>query len=87
MIPSYQLEEFLVRLGLALGAGVIIFIVPLAYRKTRYEASRAKRVLFTLVALAAFAGFCAYVWLLWDRFVPRKPEPPAPAPVVYPVNP
>ena len=52
MIPSYQLEEFLVRLGLALGAGVIIFIVPLAYRKTRYEASRAKRVLFTLVALS-----------------------------------
>ena len=84
-MPAFQLEETLFRIGLALVAGVLICIVPLAYRKTRYEASRLKRILYYLVTLATLAAFCGYVWFLWNRFVPREAPAPAPAPVVvYP---
>lgn len=84
-MPTYQLEEILTRIGLALAAGVIIAIVPIAQRKARYEPSIVKRILFRVLALAALVGFCFYAWYLWDRFVPR--EPVAPAPVEYPVAP
>ncbi len=85
MMPTYQLEAIFVRIGLALGAGVLIFIVPIAHRLTRYEPSRAKRVFFHLVSFAALIGFCFYAVYLWNRFVPREPE--APAPVSYPETP
>jgi len=84
-MPTYQLEAILTRIGLALAAGVIIAIVPIAQRKARYEPSLVKRVICHLLALAAFVGFCFYAWYLWDRFVPRESE--APAPVEYPVSP
>jgi hypothetical protein len=84
-MPAFQLEAMLLRIGLALGAGVLIAIVPIAQRKARYEPSRSKRVILHILALIAFLGFCAYAWYLWDRYIPRAPE--APAPVSYPVSP
>ena len=84
-MPTYQLEAILIRIGLALVAGVLIATVPIAYRLGRYEPRLAKRIFFNLLSLSAFAGFCVYVWILWDRHVPR--EPAVPAPVAYPANP
>ena len=84
-MPAFQLEQMLVRIGLALVAGVLICIVPLAYRKTKYEASRTRRVVFSLLTLTALAAFCFYIWFLWNRFIPRESPPPAAPPVlVYP---
>lgn len=80
MIPSYQLEAILLRLGLALGAGIIICIVPLVYRKTYFEISRTKRVLYYLIAVAALLAFGVYVWFLWDHFVPHSEPPLTPPP-------
>jgi hypothetical protein len=84
-MPTYQLEAILLRVGLALAAGVLIAIVPIAQRKARYEPSIVKRVFLHLLALASLVGFCFYAVYLWDRFVPREPE--APAPVAYPAAP
>ncbi len=84
-MPTYQLEAIFVRIGLALVAGVLIAIVPVAHRKTRYEPSLAKRIIFHIISLLALVGFCFYAVYLWNRFVPRESE--APAPVAYPAAP
>ncbi|MGD9781127.1 MAG: hypothetical protein AB7V14_03135 [Kiritimatiellia bacterium] len=84
-MPTYQLVEILTRIGLALGAGVLVFIVPLALRKARFAPHAGKRVFLYVLALAALVGFCFYVYYLWTRYVPREPE--APAPIAYPVSP
>ena len=85
MMPPYQLEAIFSRIGLALAAGVLIAIVPVAHRKTRYEPSIPKRIFFHLLSLAALIAFGFYVVYLWDRFVPKEPE--TPAPVEYPSAP
>lgn len=84
-MPTYQFHAILLRIGLALSAGVLIAIVPVAYRKTRYEPSISRRIFFYVLALIALVAFGFYGSYLWNRFVPR--EPAAPAPVDYPAVP
>ncbi len=84
-MPAYQLHEMLTRIGLALGAGVLIGIVPIAFRRTRFEASLIKRVIFYVISLAALLGFGFYARFLWNTFVPREPE--APTAITYPASP
>ena len=84
-MPTFQLEAMLMRIGLAFGAGVLIALVPIAHRKTRYEPSITRRVIFHVVSLLALIGFCFYAYYLWDHFVPREPE--TPAPIAYPEAP
>ena len=84
-MPTYQFHAILTRIGLALAAGVLIAIVPVAWRKTRYEPSLPRRIFFSVLALAALVAFGFYASYLWQRFVPR--EPVAPAAVTYPAAP
>ena len=84
-MPAHQLQELLIRIGLALGAGILIGIVPIAYRKARWAPHLARRIIFYAISLLAFIAFCFYGWFLWNRFVPRAPE--APAPISYPAPP
>lgn len=84
-MPSYQLEAIFVRIGLALAAGVLIAIPPVALRRARYEPSIPKRIFFHLLALVSLVGFCFYANYLWGRFIPKEPE--TPAPVAYPAAP
>ena len=84
-MPTYQFHALLTRIGLALAAGVLIAIVPVAWRKTRYEPSIPRRIFYYVLALAALVAFGFYVSYLWQRFVPRAPA--APAAVTYPAAP
>ncbi len=84
-MPTFQLEAMFTRIGLALAAGVLIAIPPIAWRGARFEPSLTKRIVCHVIALIALACFCYYGWFLWNRFVPREPE--APAPITYPVSP
>ena len=84
-MPTYQFHAILTRIGLALAAGVLIAIVPVAWRKTRYEPSLPRRIFFSVLALAALVAFGFYASYLWQRFVPRAPA--APAAVAYPAAP
>jgi hypothetical protein len=84
-MPAYQIEEILIRIGLALLAGVLIGVVPIAYRKGRFAPHAGQRIFLFILAAASLIGFCFYVAYLWKRFVPR--ESAAPAPISYPVPP
>ena len=84
-MPAYQFHALLLRIGLALAAGVLIAVVPVALRKTSYEPSIPRRIFFYVLALVALVAFGFYASYLWQRFVPR--EPAAPAAVAYPVAP
>ena len=84
-MPSYQMEAIFLRIGLALAAGVLIAITPIALRRARYEPSIPKRIFFHLFALVALVGFCFYANYLWSRFIPKAPE--TPVPVAYPAAP
>lgn len=84
-MPSYQMEAIFLRIGLALAAGVLIAIPPIALRRARYEPSIPKRIFFHLFALVALVGFCFYANYLWSRFIPKAPE--TPVPVAYPAAP
>lgn len=81
----YQFQEMFARIGLALAAGILIAIVPVALRKTRYEPSVSKRVFYSILALVALIGFGFYATYLWNRFVPRAPDEAAP--LEYPAAP
>lgn len=84
-MPTYQLHALLLRMGLALAAGVLIALVPIFLRKACWEPHLPKRIAFSILALLSFVGFFIYAWHLWNRYVPREPE--APAPVAYPAPP
>ena len=84
-MPTYQLVAILTRIGLALAAGILVFIVPIALRKARFAPHLGKRIFLYVLAFAALIGFCVYVFYLWARFVPREPE--APPSIAYPVSP
>ncbi len=84
-MPTHLLIDMLTRIGLALGAGVLIFIVPIAYRKGRWAPHRISRVVYFLISIGSLIAFLFYAAYLWNRFVPREPE--TPAPLTYPVPP
>ena len=84
-MPTFQLVEILTRIGLALAAGILVFIVPIALRKARFEPHVGRRVFLYGLAIVALVGFCVYVFYLWARFIPHADE--APAPIAYPVSP
>ena len=75
----------LLRIGLALAAGLLIAVVPIALRKARFAVHLGPRIAGYAIALLALAGFGAYGWYLWNHYVPR--EPAAPAPITYPQPP
>ncbi len=85
MMPAYQVLELLTRLGLALAAGILIAIIPVALRKARFEPHIGKRITLYVIGFVATVAFAVYGWFLWDRFVPREAEPEAP--IIYPVTP
>ena len=85
MIPAYQMEAMLIRIGLALGAGLLAFIIPLAYRKGRWAPHAMARIVYFLISIGALLLFCFYTVYLWNRFVPREPD--APPPLTYPPPP
>ena len=84
-MPTYQVIDILTRIGLALAAGVIIAIVPIAWHKGHFQPRRSKRIVWYLLALIALLGFFGYGWFLWNKFFPH--EPATPPPVEYPVTP
>jgi hypothetical protein len=84
-MPAHQLEAILIRIGLALAAGILAGIVPIALRKARFEPHLGKRIALFLLALFSLVGFGVYGWFLVDRYAPAAPD--APAPITYPSPP
>ena len=84
-MPTYELVAIFVRIGLALAAGVLIFFVPIFLSKARFAPKLAKRITYRVLALLALLGFCGYMGFLWNRYVPKKPD--SPAPITYPAPP
>lgn len=84
-MQNYQLEAILVRIGLALVAGLLAALVPIAVRKARFAVRPGVRIASIAAAVFALAGFALFGWYLWLNHVPRD-ESPAP-PVSYPQPP
>jgi hypothetical protein len=84
-MPAHQLEAIFIRIGLALAAGILAGIVPIAIRKARFEPHLGKRISLYFLAAAALIGFAAYGVFLIDRYVPKTDD--APAPITYPTPP
>ena len=82
--PNYPILEILVRLGIALGLGLLIFIVPIALKNARYAPNTLRRILHVLLALVAATGFGFGVWYMIEHFIPKSPDAPQKAPVEYP---
>jgi protein-S-isoprenylcysteine O-methyltransferase Ste14 len=82
--PNYPILEILVRLGIALGLGLLVFIVPIAIRNARFAPTTLRRILHILAAILAAAGFVFGVRYMLDHFVPKSPDAPQKAPVEYP---
>ena len=85
--PNYPVLEILVRLGIALGLGILIFIVPIALKNARYAPTTGRRILHVVVALLAAAAFAFGVHYMFQHWIPESPEAPQKAPVEYPSAP
>ena len=82
--PNYPILEILVRLGIALGLGILVFIVPIAIRNARFAPTTLRRVLHVLLALVAAGGFAFGVYYMFQHWIPASPDDERPAPVEYP---
>lgn len=85
--PNYPVLEVLVRLGIALGLGMLIFIVPISLRNVRFSPTPMRRVLHLLLALVAAGGFAFGVYYMFQHWIPASPDDQRPAPVEYPAVP
>ena len=86
--PNYPVLEILARLGIALGLGILIFIVPIAIKNARFAPTTLRRILHSLLALVAATGFGFGVYYMINHLIPASPdEDPHPAPVEYPSTP
>lgn len=84
-MPPHILQALLTRIGLALIAGILAAIVPIALRKARFEPHVGKRVFLYLLAVFSLIGFGLYGWYLVSRHLPEAE--PAPEPIEYPATP
>lgn len=82
--PVYPVLEILVRLGIALGLGLLIFIVPIALKNARFSPTTGRRILHIVVALVAAAAFAFGVHYMFQHWIPSSPDDQRPAPVEYP---
>lgn len=84
-MPTHLLHALLIRVGLALVAGVLAAMVPIALRRARFEARIGKRIVLYLLAVLALTGFGLFGWYLVDQHVPKTET--APEAVAYPAMP
>ena len=68
-----------ITIGWALLAGILIFMVPLCYRKAKYAENTTQRVINVVSMVVFLAAFCILAWWLWDTKVPKSEKPNAPA--------
>ena len=80
----YPVLEILTRLGIALGLGFLIFLVPISIKNARYAHTTLSRILHILLALAAAGGFAFGVHYMFQHWIPSSPDDQRPAPVEYP---
>ena len=85
--PNYPILDILVRLGIALGLGILIFIVPIALKNARFAPTTFRRVMHIVLARVAAAGFAFGVHAMFKYFVPGSPDEPQQAPMEYPSAP
>lgn len=86
--PNYPILEILTRLGIALGLGILIFIVPIALKNARFAPTTTRRILHFLLALVAATAFGFGVHYMIHHLIPASPDgEPRPAPVEYPSTP
>lgn len=86
--PNYPILEILARLGIALGLGLLIFIVPIALKNARFAPTTLRRILHVVLALAAATGFGFGVHYMVNHLIPASPDDGArPAPIEYPSTP
>lgn len=71
---------------MALGAGILIGIVPIAIRRAHYADTPRTRVASAIVAVLAAIAFCVYMVFLVRHFMPVTTENQE-APVSYPSTP
>ncbi len=82
--PVYPVLEILVRLGIALGLGILIFLVPISIKNARFSPTMGRRILHILVALVAAGAFAFGVYYMFQHWIPASPDDQRPAPVEYP---
>ena len=86
--PNYPILEILARLGIALGLGLLVFIVPIALKNARFAPTTLRRILHIVLALAAATGFGFGVYYMVNNLIPASPDDGArPAPIEYPSTP
>ncbi len=74
-----HLLNIFITIGWALLAGVLIFMVPLCYRKAKYAENTTQRIVNVVSMLVFLAAFCILAWWLWDTKVPKSDPKDAPA--------
>ena len=82
-----HLQTIFINLGWAVLAGILILMVPLAYRKAKYAENSTRRIIAVIVMLIFLAAFCGLSFWLWQTRIPASDPDAAgePAPVVEPV--
>ncbi len=66
-----QILQILIRIGLALAAGLLMAMVPISYTKARFNPKPVSRIVWAVLCVAFLFGFVGYMWFLWTNFVPR----------------
>lgn len=77
-MTTREIIQILTTFGWALLCGLLIFVVPLSWRRAFNADTLLQRILNAVLCLVCAIGFSVCAWYLWNYRVP-KPDTPPPA--------
>ena len=86
-MTNREIIQILTTFGWALLCGVLIFMVPLSWRRAFTADTLVQRIVHAVLCLVFAAGFSVCAWYLWNYRVPKEEPAPPPATTSLPASP
>lgn len=85
-MTTREIIQILTTFGWALLCGLLIFVVPLSWRRAFTSDTLLHRILYSLLCLVCAVGFSLCAWYLWNYRVPKEEPAPPPATTSLPAS-
>lgn len=85
-MTNREIIQILTSLGWALLCGLLIFMVPLSWRRAFTADTLFRRIVHAVLCLVFAVAFSVCAWYLWNYRVPKEEPAPPPATTSLPAS-
>ena len=85
-MTNREIIQILTSFGWALLCGVLIFMVPISWRRAFSADTLFQRIFNAVLCLVCAVGFSVCAWYLWNYRVPKEEPAPPPAATSLPAS-